>query len=226
MSTEKSDIFNKNFVQWLSTYGSVTVQRIFDLLNFSLDYTKIKEILSDKDSIYYHFLKVPFINIFNNIIISQAEGYREYIQKVFIDYLLSGSANETGAPVQGEAIREDLEEHRKKFLSLADEFDIEYFNHNSMIAESQIALIKLAKTKFKNLKEIQEIDKLELLELVDRFEVQGKQLTLKFRDFRRQFKEIIITTQALLEMLPNYHVDEKQIEAYKEAINFDDNIGE
>lgn len=226
MTTTKSDTFNNEFIQWLSTYGLVTVQRIFDLLNFSLDYTNIKEILREKNSVYYHFLRVPFVNIFNNIIINQAEGYREYVQKIFIDYLLSGAANEVEAPVQGESIREELEENRKKFMDIADKFDIEYFNHNSLIAESQIALIKMARTKFKNSEEAQDIDKQELLELVDGFEEQGKLLTIKFREFRREFKEAIITTQALLENLPNYHVDEKQLETYKELIDFDTNIGE
>lgn len=226
MSTISRERFDTEFVQWVSTYGSVTVQRIFDLFNFSLDYTKIKDILTQKDSIYYHFLRVPFVNIFNNIIINQADGYREYIQKIFIDYLLSGAANETNAPVQGESIREDLEENRKVFMALSEEFDIEFFNHNSLIAESQIALIKLAKSKFRNMSAVQDEDKQELLTLVQNFEDKGRELTIRFRNFRQQFRETIVVNQALLETLPNYHVNEKQLETYKESIDFDINIGE
>ncbi len=227
MSTDKtqSEIIDKEFLQWLSTYGLVTVQRIFDLFHFDIEYTNAKEILNNKNRVYYNFLRVPFINIFNNIIISQVEGYREYIQKIFIDYLLSGAANETNAPSQGASIRETLEEDRQKFMSLADEFDIECFNHNSLIADSQASLIKMAKGKFKNMEEVQDSDKQELLELVENFEEKGKLLTAKFRDFRRLFQEMIVTTQELMDTLPNYQVDEQQLEMYKESINFDTNIG-
>jgi len=226
MGNFKKDDFDSEFVNWVSTYGSVTVQRIFALFNFSLDYREIKEILTQKDSIYYHFLRLPFINILNNIIINQAESYREYLQKIFIDYLLSGAANETNAPVQGESIRENLEENRKQFMSLGDEFDIEVFNHNSFIAESQRALIGLAKSKFRNIQQINEKDKLELMSLVDSFEARGRKLTQKFQYFRQQFKNIIVLNTEMLETLPNYNIDEKQISTYKESIDFDTKIGE
>jgi hypothetical protein len=202
------------------------VQRIFDLYDFKFDYTKVKEILNNKEGIYYQFLRAPFINIFNNIIISQIEGYREYIQKLFIDYLLSGSANEQEAPVQGETIRQELEENRNQFMQLAEEFDLEVFNHNSLIAESQIALIELAKTKFKESSEPSKNNQQKLLDLVADFEKRGRELTLKFRDYRRKFRDIIIVNQDLLELLPNYYLDIKQVEAYKNSIDFDTNIGE
>lgn len=221
MTDEEKDVYNQGFMQWMSSYGVVTVQRIFDLLNLSLNYLKIKDTLSDRNSIYYQFLRVPFVHIFNNIIIGQIEGYREYIQRVFIDYLLSGAANEAEAPVQGATIREELEHKRQKFMKLADEFDIEYFNHNSLIAESQMALIKLSRTKFQNISEIQDADMHSLLELVADFEEKAENLTIKFREFRKQFQDMIISMQALLETLPNYHIDEKQIAKYKESIDFD-----
>lgn len=224
MNVTAQNEYEDAFSEWLSTYSLVTIQRIFDLFNFFPDYSRIKEILKNRNDVYYHFLRVPLRNVFNNIIIGQAEGYREFVQKTFIDFLLSGAANEGGAN-QGQNIREELEENRLAFMTLADEFDLDYFNHNSLIAESQEALINLARINFRNMKLVQDEDIQELIELVENFESQAKQLTIKFYAYREKFREIIITTQKLFDLVPNYQIDQEQMQIYKEAIDFDLNIG-
>ena len=124
MSTEKTKKLDVEFSKWISTYGTVTIQRVFDLFKFKVNYTEIKDLITNQDSVYYHFLRVPFMNILNGIVIDQVEGYREFVQKMFVDYLMSGAANETNAPVQGETIRAALEGERTKFIATMDEFDV------------------------------------------------------------------------------------------------------
>lgn len=218
--------YNVAFTKWLSTYGSVTVQRIFDHYGFTVDHADIKALLADKDGVYYHFLRVPFINILNGIVIGQVEGYREYLQKVFVDYLMSGAANETNAPVQGASIREDLESERVTFIELANKFDLEYFHHNSLIAESQRQLIELSRSQFSDVNVVVDADKLMLVNMVDDFENRGRTLNSKFKDFRAQLQQMIITVQNLIETLPNYQIDENLIANIKEQIHFDTAIGD
>lgn len=218
--------YDAELTKWLSTYGSVTLQRIFEHYGFVVNYAEIKTLLSDKDGIYYQFIRIPFINILNGIVINQVEGYREYIQKTLIDYLMSGAANETNGFPQGESIRESLEIERTKFTDLADQFDIEYFNHNSLISESQKELINLSRNQLHDISNVADNDKFALVALVDEFEVRGRDLNVKFREFRTLMQKMIITIQDLMKILPNYQVDEKREASIKESINFDTEIGE
>lgn len=226
MSKDKEKKLDVEFSKWLSTYGSVTVQRIFDLYKFKVSYEEIKDLMNNQDSVYYHFLRVPFINILNGIVIDQVESYREFIQKMFVDYLMSGAANETDAPVQGETIREALEGERTKFIDTTDKFDVEFFNHNSLISDSQKALIKLAKNKFADMDAVTDGDKQELDTLVESFEDKGRSMNAVFIDFRSQLQQMIITVQELVETLPNYQADDEQIASDKELIDFDTEVGE
>lgn len=225
MSTNKAKTLDVEFSKWLSTYGSVTVQRIFEIFKFKVSYEEIKDLINNQDSVYYHFLRVPFVNILNGIVIDQVEGYREFIQKMFVDYLMSGAANETNAPVQGETIREALESERTKFIETTDQFDIAFFNHNSLISDSQKALIKLAKSKFADMGGVTDGDKQELYTLVEGFEEQARSLNATFVDFRSQLQQMIITVQELVETLPNYQADPEQLANNKELIDFDTDVG-
>ena len=80
----------------------------------------------------------------NGIILQQANDYHVYVQKLFIDYLLSG---ESGKPPesQGAATRENLEDERKALVQLGEEFNQNQLNHEAVISSSQKVLIKLTK---------------------------------------------------------------------------------
>lgn len=226
MSTEKTKKLDVEFSKWISTYGTVTIQRVFDLFKFKVNYTEIKDLITNQDSVYYHFLRVPFMNILNGIVIDQVEGYREFVQKMFVDYLMSGAANETNAPVQGETIRAALEGERTKFIATMDEFDVVFFNHNSLISASQKALIKLAKSNFADMNTVTDIDKQELYTVVEGFEEKARVLNATFIGFRGQLQKSIITLQELVATLPNYQADDERISCDKELIDFDTEVGE
>jgi hypothetical protein len=122
---------DKELSTWFSTYGLITVERILERYGITINHDDIGDILNDTSSIHYQLLRVPLNNILNNIILNQAEDYREYCQKLFIDYLLSGAGNESNAPAQGAAARESLEEDRLRLVSIGESYDIEVFNHHS-----------------------------------------------------------------------------------------------
>ena len=129
---------------WFSTYSVITAQRILGLFNINLNSSELTNAVKNPHNIYYQFLSVPTKNIFNGIILSQAQDYQVYAQKLFIDYLLS---NETakGEESQGFNTRENLEGEREVLVNLGNEFNDLEFKHQSLIAESQNSLISIAK---------------------------------------------------------------------------------
>ena len=92
---------------WFSTYSVITAERVLGLLNIHLDSNEISQAVKNPINIYYLLLRVPIKNIFNGIILTQAQDYQVYAQKLFIDYLLS---NETAKSEesQGFNTRESL----------------------------------------------------------------------------------------------------------------------
>lgn len=88
-------------------------------------------------------LRVPLRNVLNGIILQQANDYHVYVQKLFIDYLLSGE-NSKGEEAQGASTREVIEKERQQLVALGDEFNNVQGEHDYLIANSQAALIKIA----------------------------------------------------------------------------------
>ena len=129
---------------WFPTYGSLTSQRILERYNIHLDNEELIAAIQNPRSLYYQLLRVPLKNVFNGIILQQAHDYQVYAQKIFIDYLLSGeSGKEASSP--GGGTREDLEEIRLQLITMGEEFNTHELAHQTLIAESQASLIKLAK---------------------------------------------------------------------------------
>ncbi|MDF1757242.1 MAG: hypothetical protein P1U74_02980 [Legionellaceae bacterium] len=227
MSNEaKQPSKSEDLSSWFSTYNQITVERIFEQYGFKIKEDKIISILRDPESIYYQFLRIPFKNIINGIVLHQAEDYREFAQKIFVDYLLSGAGNETDAPPQGADLRESLEEERQNMMTIGDEFDVEVFNHNSLIANSQNKLIKLAKSRFSHEEEITEEDKQNLIEIIESYEEKTMEMNETLREYRREFHDLIIRVQDLAETLPNFSLDPDKMIQHREAIAFDSDIGE
>ena len=129
---------------WFSTYSVITAERVLGLLNIHLDSNEISQAVKNPINIYYLLLRVPIKNIFNGIILTQAQDYQVYAQKLFIDYLLS---NETAKSEesQGFNTRESLEKERESLVNLGNEFNDLEFNHQTLIAESQNSLVPYAK---------------------------------------------------------------------------------
>jgi hypothetical protein len=133
-----------DFNHWFSTYGVITSQRILSHYKIKLPDKELLPAIKNPKSFYHKLIQVPLKNVLNGIILQQANDYHIYVQKLFIDYLLSG---ESGKPpeAQGALTRENLEEERKNVVSLGEHFNQSQIDHETMISTSQKVLIKITK---------------------------------------------------------------------------------
>ena len=139
--------------KWLSTYGLLTADRIFEKFNIHLNHDELTTAVKNPRSIYYQLLRIPLKNVFNGIILQQATDYQIYSQKLFIDYLLSGE-NEKDANASGASIREDIEIKRKHLVEIGEQFAQQEEAHQVLIAESQSSFIKLSRELQESLKKV------------------------------------------------------------------------
>lgn len=132
------------FSQWFSTYELVTAERILNRYQIVVPQAQLLAAIKSPISFYHKLIQVPIKNVLNGIILQQANDYHIYVQKLFIDYLLSG---ESGKPpeAQGAFTRESLEEERKQLITVGEEFQEQQIAHDSLIASTQSTLIKLSK---------------------------------------------------------------------------------
>lgn len=128
---------------WFSTYGVLTAQRVFSQLNIILDDKLLIATVKNPLSVYYQMIQVPIKNVYNGIILQQAQDYLIYGQKIFIDYLLSGESDkDKNSP--GADTREQLDSQRLALMEMAEDFNKKITTHQKLIAESQIALKQVA----------------------------------------------------------------------------------
>lgn len=212
---------DKDLSKWFSTYGLVTVERIFAQLGLHLKPDELKKSMDDPTSIFYQILRVPFKNILNGIILNQAQDYREYAQKLFVDYLMSGAANEPDDETQGADARETLEQLRNTLISMGDECDIQEFEHNKLIAVSQKDLIAITRELNSPTDDQKDLVK----ERMSSYDSSAQALNEIFRQYRREFHNIILEVRALLEILPDYRPDPQKTAENIALLQFDSEIG-
>lgn len=137
---------------WLSTYGLITVERLLERYKIRLPHEELIETIKNPNSFYYRLLRVPLKNVFNGIILQQANDYQIYVQKIFIDYLMSG---ESGKPEEapGGLTREDLENERRSLVGMGEEFHQCEIDQSKLISASQHSLIQYAADWRKKLNE-------------------------------------------------------------------------
>lgn len=128
---------------WFSTYGIITVNRVLDRYNIHLNKAEVEQVLKLPDHFYHRLLRIPLKNIYNGIILQQAKEYQVYLQKCFVDYLVSGE-NGKGEDSPGASIRDDIEVQRQALIKLNEQVDELTFAHDTLIAESQAYQIEEA----------------------------------------------------------------------------------
>lgn len=139
MSEENSEIASS---KWFSTYGIITAERVLGKYQIKLASDELITAIKSPFSFYHKLLEIPLNNVLNGIVLQQANDYHVYAQKLFIDYLLSGeNSKEEGA--QGAGTREGMENERQQLVVLGEEYHRIEGEHNSLIASSQAALIKI-----------------------------------------------------------------------------------
>lgn len=147
-----SDTFDA-LSNWSSTYGQLTVERLLERFNITIDTTNLLEGIKNQHSFYYQLLHVPFKNLLNGLIVEQAYEYQVYLQKLFIDFLLSGKNDEPEGSPGGNA-REELTIERLNLMASIENFNSEQLAQKKLIAKSQSHLITIAKEYSSHMKEI------------------------------------------------------------------------
>ncbi len=127
-------------VDWFSTYGVITAQRVLEQYDIRLEKNELLYALTNTDVYYHQLLIMPLYNVLNGIILNQVRDYQSYAQTVFIDYLLSPDADNENE--QNIAARESLEELRQKLLDKNSSVDDIYNQHINLIAKCQAVLIE------------------------------------------------------------------------------------
>ena len=209
---------------WFSTYGVLTAERILARFNIHLSSDDLRAAAHDPLSVYYQLLRVPLKNVFNGIILQQAQDYQIYAQKLFIDYLLSGE--DTKEPDQpGAVVREDLETQRQALIEKGEQFQTLENNHQILIAESQATLIALSmdlSTLVTATKDNPDAIINKLATYIERAET----INIDLRSSRREFYDVILSVRGLLELLPDYRINLEKQEQNLESLAFDALIGE
>lgn len=212
--------------RWYSSYGVITAQRLFENLNVHLSYDELLLLNNHPKSCYYQLLQVPLKNIFNGIIIDQTTDYREYAQKMLIDYLISGAANPTDEQSNLAGAKLELEDMRRELIEEGDQFDMLQFEHHKLILDSQKLLLKLAKKLPKpvNVQETR-VDEAFMTAISPLFG-QTELITQKVKSFRARFLQTILRGRALLNTLPDYFNRFEGDIAHLEALDFDAKLGD
>lgn len=122
--------------EWLSTYEALTLERLLEHYRFPLHKAALLVLWSNKSGLIYPLLQVPLAFVFNGIVMQQGKDYAAYLQKLYIDYLISGqSALEPQS--QASNSKEDLETLRQEHLALQTDFDAFCTKHLTQVAAAQ-----------------------------------------------------------------------------------------
>jgi hypothetical protein len=133
-----------DFDHWFSTYSLVTAERVLGYYQIILPQAELIVAIKSPVSFYRRLLVVPLRHVLNGIIFQQANDYHVYAQKLLIDYLLSGEGNKP-PEAQGAHTRELLEEERQALVTIGEAFNHKQLEHDTLIAQSQMSFMTLAR---------------------------------------------------------------------------------
>ncbi len=205
-----------------STYAFLTADRILDRFGLSITQAELAAAMKNVRSVYYQLLLVPFKNIINGIVYQQAYDYQVYAQKVFVDYLVSGSGNDDPEG-PGATLREDLDENRLKLVELSEQFDKDAFAHKTLINQSQGQLVELVRSLMPAQDNEQIAD--EVAQSMAPFLERATELGQALRNYRVEFKTLIVDTRRLIQLLPDYRENPTQEAENRATLQFDDQLG-
>lgn len=207
-----------DWTKWFSTYGILTAERILERFNIHLHHDELISSIKNTNTIYFHLLNIPLKNVFNGIIFQQARDLQVYIQKLFVDYLLSGEdAKDETSP--GASLRQDMEQIRLQLIQTSEEFQHVETAHLVLINESQRHIMQLTQ-------DISVLNPETLRQNMKPFEPRVEEVNINLRSFRRQFYDYVLRVTELLKLMPDYHFDENKRAQNLVSLEFDALIGE
>ncbi len=198
--------------EWLSTYGILTAERILERFSIRLSHNELLRTLKDPESRYYHLLSMPLKNIFNGILISQVHDYQVYIQKTLIDYKLAttGGLENEDDNQRGTNAEEEICIKQDELIALGETFEEKKYAHRQLISDSQRWLIYEAPQQ-NSLGKSPELAE---------FNERAEELSFAFKDLRATFRTLILDVTALLQVMPDYYIDEEKMARNQEALGF------
>ncbi|MDP3560413.1 MAG: hypothetical protein Q8R79_08730 [Legionellaceae bacterium] len=126
--------------QVVSTYKTITAERLFDYYSLSFSAAELKTLLRHPQSFYHQLVKPPLQHIRNGLVMEQTNAYRVFGQKQFVDYLLSGEADKS-EDSPGAGTRKKIEEARVAYIAVGEAFDKIQASHTQAITDTQRSLI-------------------------------------------------------------------------------------
>lgn len=211
---------------WYSSYGLVTVGRIFDLMGIHFNQTELLQVSHSQNSPYYQLLQTPLKNIFNGIILDQATDFREYVQKMLVDYLLSGAADLSEDQTKPEGAKLVLDDMRLDVIASGDQFDLLQFEHHKLIANTQNAMIELVRELPDPPQILNDSFNHALVEVVAPYLEQAESITYQAKEYRTKFYNMIFRARETLDTIPEYFNTLDTQPEHIEALYFDANFGE
>lgn len=207
-----NDMVKNADTPWLSTYGILTAERLLERFQITLSREELIDALTHQNSPYHHLLTLPIKNISNGIIMKQVHDYQVYMQKLLIDYKLNAVNVDIQQPHQGstQAINVKIEE----LSALSALFEEKKHEHQQLIAKSQSWLIQQTHESMFNINP-------ETSDHIEQFKMHIESLSFAFQNLICQFREFIIQTTELLELMPDYTLDAEQMEHNKTFLEFD-----
>ncbi|MDF1677360.1 MAG: hypothetical protein P1U32_01535 [Legionellaceae bacterium] len=204
--------------EWLSTYGILTAERILERFSIRLSHEELISTLKDRESRYYHLLSMPLKNIFNGILINQVHDYQVYIQKTLIDYKLTttGGLENEDETQQGTNAEEEIRIKQGELITLGETFEEKKYAHRQLISDSQRWLIYEA-PKENSLSNSPDLAG---------FNERAEELLFAFKNLRAAFRTLILDVTALLQVMPDYHLDEEKMAQNQEALGFNADLDE
>jgi hypothetical protein len=140
---DEENIKEDEVESYLTTYQWVTVGQLLEGYGLKLSDTSVLLMLRKKTAFYFQLLRIPVMNVLNGIIIDQTKAYRIYVQKMFVEYLVSGQADVE--ETIGSETRAALEKARVHMLEIGSLFDESIKAHEALIIETQRTLIQWSK---------------------------------------------------------------------------------
>lgn len=215
-------LIENDLLDLTSTYSILTADRILDRFGLHLDHAELSKVVKNPKSVYFQLLLVPYSNIINGIILQQAYDYQVYAQKIYVDYLVSGSGNDNEES-PGASLRANLEQNRLKLVEMNELFEENIFAHKILISESQAYLNELLTT----LRPLHDTEQcaIDLAESIAPFRERTIDLAQALRNYRIEFKTLILDTLRLIQLLPDYQEDPTQELINRSSLQFDDRLG-
>lgn len=207
---------------WLSTYGLLTAEQVLKQFNIHLSQQQLAKSFHEPNNFYHQLLRVPLKHVFNGIVLQQANDYRIYAQKLFIDYLVSDAC---GNDPEGTSsnIKDELERQRLILVEMSSAFDQLTYENDKLIAQSQALILNLISQQTDET--APKVDTNEIIEALKPFGLRADEMRTNLRDSRRQFYDLILTIHDLFNNLSDYYPNRELQAENLDAISFDVNIG-